>query len=442
MHCRSCELLLEDGFSRIHDVEKSEINYRSGLAEIYYSEQRPKMKDLHDVVINAGYAIGKAEKLRFFSHNPEEYKKLFFDIVLVFVIYQLLKSFGITDFTNLDFEGKNFGLGMALLVGLVAGFSSCMALIGGLVLGLSAKYAEKHPEASPVQKFRPHLYFNLGRIGGYMLLGGLLGLIGSVFKISTSVTSFLTLFAGVVMLFVGLQLIEVFPRLSSWKFVIPKRISKIFASTKHQVEYSHKNSLLIGILTFFLPCGFTQAMQIYAVSSGDFVAGATIMGLFALGTAPGLLSIGGLISVLKGSTAKKFFKFVGVVVILFALFNLLNSLTLAGMNFSFSKNESLSVVEYKDKNVELVDREQVVRMKQKNNGYFPNSFVITKDIPVRWVIDSDGPYSCAASILVREFGISKNLVRGENIIQFTPTESGSIPFSCGMGMYTGVFNVK
>jgi hypothetical protein len=181
-------------------------------------------------------------------------------------------------------------------------------------------------------------------------------------------------------------------------------------------------------------------MQVYAVSSGSFVGGAVIMGFFALGTAPGLLSIGGLISSLKGTTAKKFFKIAGVVVILFALFNISNSLTLAGISFGGSKN--LLVESYKDKNVELVNGVQIVRMKQKNNGYFPNSFTLKRGIPVRWVIDSDGPYSCAASILVKKFGISRNLVRGENVIEFTPTELGIVPFSCGMGMYTGVFNVK
>ena len=437
MHCRSCELLIEEQISHVPHVEKSEINYRKGIAEIYYAEQRPKMKDLEDAVLGAGYAVGETEKPKFFSHNLRDYKELFFGIIFVFVAYQLLKFFGITNLTNISFEKNNSGLGVVVLVGLVAGFSSCMALIGGLVLGLSAKYAEKHREATTAQKFRPHLYFNLGRVGGYILLGGILGSIGSVFKISTSLTSFLTLFAGVVMLFVGLQLIDIFPRLSSWKFVLPKAVARIFGPTKHHAEYSHRNSVLMGALTFFLPCGFTQAMQVYAVSSGSFIGGAVIMGFFALGTAPGLLSVGGLTSVLKGTIAKKFFKIAGVVVILFAFFNISNSLTLAGVNFGTSVFDSNN----KNKNVELVDGVQVARMQQKNNGYFPSSFIVTRGVPVRWIINSDGPYSCASSIVMRKFGISKNLERGENIIEFTPTESGTIPFSCGMGMFIGSFTV-
>jgi hypothetical protein len=212
-------------------------------------------------------------------------------------------------------------------------------------------------------------------------------------------------------------------------------VSKVFGITKNHTEFNHKNSVFIGALTFFLPCGFTQAMQVYAISSGNFVSGAIIMGLFALGTAPGLLSIGGLTSTLRGSIAKRFFKIAGIVVILFAFSNLSNSLTLAGVSVG---GENVSI---KNESIELVNGQQVVRMQQKNNGYFPNSFIIKQGIPVRWVITSDGPYSCAASILMRKFGISKNLTQGENVIGFTPTELGAIPFSCGMGMYTGVFYV-
>jgi sulfite exporter TauE/SafE len=48
---------------------------------------------------------------------------------------------------------------------------------------------------------------------------------------------------------------------------------------------------LSGALTFFLPCGFTFAMQLYALSTGNFWMGMAVMAIFAIGTLPGLLSI-------------------------------------------------------------------------------------------------------------------------------------------------------
>lgn len=440
MHCRSCEILLEEKFSEVKNVAKSEANHRRGTAEIYYAGEKPAAKDLEAAVMAAGYEMGAAERAGFFSRNPKDYQELFWAIITVLASYFVLKFFGVIDL-NFNTNPATNGLATALVVGLVAGFSSCMALIGGLVLGLSAKHAEKHPEATASQKFRPHIFFNLGRIGGYIVLGGLLGALGSIFQLSVGALGFLTFLAAAVMLFVGLQLIEIFPRLNRWKLTLPKGLSKFFGRQRHHAEYSHKNAMAVGALTFFLPCGFTQAMQIYAVSTGSFVSGALTMGLFALGTAPGLLSIGGLTSALKGAVARKFFKIAGVVVIMFALFNFSNGLTLAGVNLNRNGNGTTANTEVGDPNVTLVDGVQVVKMTEKGNGYSPNKFTIQKDVPVRWEIEATAPYSCASSLVVPKLNIRKNLVQGKNIIEFTAKETGKIPFSCSMGMYTGSFNV-
>lgn len=87
------------------------------------------------------------------------------------------------------------------------------------------------------------------------------------------------------MLLLGLQLTGLFPILSKINFTLPKSISRFFGITDNKI-YSHKGTILLGALTFFLPCGFTQAMQLYAISSGNFISGALIMSLFAIGTKP------------------------------------------------------------------------------------------------------------------------------------------------------------
>ena len=438
MHCRSCEILVEDNLSKVPEVKKVEVNYKTGTAEIYYSAKKPIQEELEKAIYEAGYKTGEDEKPAFFSKNINDYKDLGFAVLALLGIYLVLRSLGITNF-NIQAPSDPSNLGIVLLVGLVAGFSTCMALVGGLVLGMAAKHAEKHPEASPKQKFRPHLFFNLGRIAGYAALGGILGALGSVFQLSSGLTGVLTLLVGSVMLLVGIQLIDIFPRLNKIKFTLPKGISKALGINNQEKEYSHKNSAIMGALTFFLPCGFTQAMQLYAVSTGNFAQGAMIMGLFALGTAPGLLSIGGISSVVKGKTAKRFFKFAGIIVILLALFNFNNGLTLAGWEFNSNQNQITSTDN--DPNVELIDGVQVIRMVENNSGYSPNKFTLKKDIPVKWIINAKAPYSCASSLISSKLGIRKNLKAGENIIEFTPDQAGKISFSCSMGMYTGAFNI-
>ncbi|MEI6144712.1 MAG: sulfite exporter TauE/SafE family protein, partial [Candidatus Berkelbacteria bacterium] len=327
------------------------------------------------------------------------------------------------------------------LIGLTAGVSSCMAMVGGLILGISARYAEKHPEATSGEKFRPHLFFQLGRILSYFLLGGLIGLIGHAFQLSSTFIGLLSIVVGTVMLTLGLQLTELFPKISSGGFSLPSGIAKILGIKNRQNrEYSHANSMFLGALTFFLPCGFTQAMQLYALNSGNFWSGAAIMGIFALGTTPGLLGIGGLTSFLRGNTARKFFKFAGVVVVVFAVVNISNGLNLTGWKSTFGGRSNSSTADSSGAIITSENGVQVINMTQLAGGYEPNKFTIKQGIPVKWIINSTSD-TCASSISVPKMGIRQNLTHGENVIEFTPKNIGTLNFSCLMGMYTGSFNV-
>ncbi|USN53018.1 MAG: sulfite exporter TauE/SafE family protein [Candidatus Nomurabacteria bacterium] len=81
-----------------------------------------------------------------------------------------------------------------------------------------------------------------------------------------------------------------------------------------------------------LPCGFTQSMQFYTLTTGSFFKGGLTMFAFALGTLPvlALLSFSSLGIHNKGQSSI-FFKTVGLVVIFFAIFNLLSALVGAGI---------------------------------------------------------------------------------------------------------------
>ena len=442
MHCRSCEILIEDKLSEIPEIKKSYVNYKKGIAEISY-EIKPSKQAIENAVRGAGYTIGVVGKKPWLSRNVSDYKDLGIAFLLVVGLYFILKEFGFSDLINVGNAAKPTSLSVALLVGLTAGFSTCLALVGGLVLGISARHSEKHPEATPLQKFRPHLFFNLGRILSYALLGGLLGSLGSFLQLSGTTLGIVTIAVGIVMLLLGVKLTGVCPRLETVNFALPKGISRLLGISDKQREYSHKNSFALGAMTFFLPCGFTQAMQIYAVSTGSFVQGGLIMGLFALGTAPGLLGIGGLTSVIKGIFAQRFFKFAGIVVIALAFFNINNGLNLTDWELGTVSSADTKAVaaQSADPNVKIENGVQVVRMTESSSGYSPSKFTIQQGIPVKWVIDAKDQYTCASTVIASKIGVRKNLSLGQNVIEFTPKEVGQIPFSCSMGMYRGTFTV-
>lgn len=429
MHCRSCEILIEDELRKIPGVRQVSVSHQTGVADVSYKHKLYE-EDVFAAVKKAGYSIGR-DKTYLFSRNRRDYIDLGIAFFIVTLLFLTARAFG---FFNLgsSISGNYSSLPIVFAIGLTAGISTCMALVGGLVLGTAARFCKENPNATALEKFQPHLFFNLGRIVSYFVLGGVIGWVGSFLQLSTSILGIMTVAVGMVMLVLGGQLIDIFPILKRVSFTLPKSISRSLGIQ----ERAHPS--VLGASTFFLPCGFTQAMQLYAMSTGSPLKGALTLGVFALGTAPGLLGVGGLSSVIKGNSAKLFFKTAGVVVILLAVFNVSNGLNLLGVNTASAFNQNKRTG---NSNITIKNGVQEILMIQNSSGYSPNQFTIKKDIPVRWIITSKDNRSCASSIVSQQLGIRRVLQLGENIIEFTPQEVGTIRFSCNMGMYTGAFQV-
>ncbi len=438
LHCSSCEILTEDKLSKISGVKKVKVSHLTGEAVIEYDGEAPDMGQINRGITSLGYEVGEDSKLWLTRDHETQYYFLV-SLALILGLYWLANLFGLN---NISWQGSgnNFSWLMVVVVGLTAGFSTCMAIVGGMVLAIGANYAKAHPNLSFKRKLIPSLTFMAGRVVGYFLLGGVLGMLGQKFKISATVNGLITLLVGVVLLFLGLKLIKLFPRLSSWQLTLPKALARSLGINKERDTYSHWGSAVLGALTFFTPCGFTQAMQLYALSSGSWLAGATIMGLFALGTAPGILSLGTLASAIKGKISNFLFILVGMGLIFFSMFNIANGYKLLSLSGSWSwpskTSNSVSL-----EGVEMKDGQQIIRMTQSSRGYTPNKFKLIKDVPVKWIITSTSPNSCSSSLIVPKFNIEKQLASGENIIEFTPKVLGKVGFSCSMGMYTGSFEV-
>ncbi|MFH1171247.1 MAG: sulfite exporter TauE/SafE family protein [bacterium] len=433
MHCRSCELTLEDHLRGVQGVKSVRVQQKNNCAAIGYTADQPDHEALERAVTNAGYRVGEPQQEPWLTRNARDYRDLGLGALALLALYFLARGSGLL---KLSIASSAMSLPFAVVIGLVAGVSTCMAMVGGLILGLSTRHNEQHPEATPWQKFRPHLFLNAGRVSGYAVLGGLLGAIGGFLRLSNVMLALLTLAVGIVMILLGTKLTGISPRLSKTSITLPSSIGRFLGLSRHNKEYSHKAAFITGALTFFLPCGFTQAMQLYAIGTGSFTRGALAMGLFAVGTAPALLSIGGLTSVLKGSRAKKFSMAAGIAVLVFGILNIRNGLTLTGISSHGATAKSQATA-----SDAITYNVQTVRMDQLAGGYSPNAFTVQKGVPVKWIITSKTTYSCASTIVMPTLNITKDLRLGENEIDFTPTEIGKINFSCSMGMYRGTFTV-
>jgi sulfite exporter TauE/SafE len=210
------------------------------------------------------------------------------------------------------------------VIGIIASLSTCMAVVGGLVLSMSATFAKEG------DRVRPQLMFHIGRIVSFFILGGVIGAIGSAFTLSTTATFVLGLLIAIVMLILGINLLDTF----RWAKKLQPSMPKFIAKYAHGLsKFNHSlTPLIVGVATFFLPCGFTQSMQLYTLTTGSFLNGGLTMLAFALGTFPVLALISfSSYSIKNNSKSGIFFKTAGLVVILFALFNLINSLVVIGL---------------------------------------------------------------------------------------------------------------
>lgn len=458
MHCRACEITITDKLEELPDVKKADVSLKTKSATIY-AHHLPPTSTIRKALQKAGYEIGYDTK-PIFSRNIDDYTNLLYGIAVIMVFGIIFKYLNINDLAAFGTNGKTGGT-MALIVGLTAGFSTCMALVGGLVLGLSARYAEKHPNATPMEKFKPHIFFNISRIVTFTVLGGVIGAIGSFLSLRGSALGLLTIFVGIVMFMIGLQLTEIFPRLSNGGLTLPTGLAKVLGlQHRRQKEYSHKNAMALGGLSFFLPCGFTQAMQLYAISTGHFTTGALIMGLFAIGTTPGLLAVGGLTSIVKGSFAKRFFKVVGVAVVAMALFNISNGYNLTGWPKPFEKPVTVSqnqpkatplAVLYEKENEKPITTDNAASKEHTlrtvfyvKKDIFPSKFTVK--VNEEYVLEVDAKEDgagCMSTIMIPGLVDQPQYIKGgeTNKLTFTAKRTGNFTITCAMGVPRGTITV-
>jgi hypothetical protein len=191
-------------------------------------------------------------------------------------------------------------------------------------------------------------------------------------------------------------------------------------------------AFVFGAATFFLPCGFTQALQLYVLAQGSATTGALIMFAFSLGTLPALLSLSAVSGLVTGATQRRFVRFAGAVVLVVALISLHSAWTLgvsSGVVSAPSDGDPSAT------GATTVDGKQVVTMSIVGLDYHPNVFKVVAGTPVEWRIDAAQARGCARMLIAPELDVRTVLsATGPNIVAFTPETAGEYAFNCGMGM--------
>jgi len=437
MTCTSCEVIIERTIKKLNGVEAVTVSQQTGRCVIQHqSGQKIPVSTIQEALADTDYKVEMSNSSSTTkTANTMGWKGWMRIALIMGVVYVIATQFNILSFNISDED--NLTLPAVFVIGLVASVSSCIAVVGGLVLTVTAKLKQAKPNATKWELLRMHLLFNGGRLLSYFILGGIVGLIGTALAPSAKVMGIIYIIVALVMILLALDLLGI-SGTKRWIPKMPKRLSHAIHDLAEREE--PWIPILLGALTFFLPCGFTQSMQLYALTTGSFWQGGLVLLVFALGTLPALFGIGVLASVAKtkGAAYRYFMVTAGAIVLLLGLYNIQNGLNLLGINSSSWLSSSSEPATEATSG----DGVQVINMAVQGIDYIPEAITIEAGVPVEWHIDATGATGCTSSLVVPSLKISKRLSRSQdNLITFTPTTTGTIPFTCSMGMAYGEFTV-
>lgn len=481
MTCVNCQNKIEQSLNRTVGIISANVSYNNATADIVYDGEKISLKEIITAIENLDYEVILRKK----SAGPS-ITNIICMLVIIVSLYVMLQSMGILNLlVPSRLADTKMGYGMLFVIGLITSVH-CIAMCGGINLSQcipQMTQGEPDDTGRPAI-FRPALAYNMGRVLSYTTVGFVLGLVGFLIGGGTEVglsiflQGILKIIAGLFMVIMGINMLGLFPWLRKFTIRMPKFLARRVGNQKAKAT----RPFIVGILNGFMPCGPLQSMWLVALAAGNPFAGALSMFLFSLGTVPLMLGLGSIVSALGRKFADKVTTVGAVLVVVLGLamlsqggslsgwlppdllLILVIALCISGVMLSIPtpkkalKNliRAVSVIVVigayalwgfqgtllqnspaADTDAEIVDGVQVISSTLQP-GRYPN-ITVQAGIPVKWVIDApEGSINgCNNRILIQDYGIEYTFHTGENVIEFTPANAGTVRYSCWMGMIRG-----
>jgi uncharacterized protein len=366
--------------------------------------------------------------------------KIFTGVLIILTVYFGIK--GLLHFKALPFLkdlvmlkylprlGKDASLRLLFVLGILTSFH-CLGMCGGIAVSQTIRTKTAIGESGFQKWLVPSLLYNSGRVIAYTLVGGIVGGLGQVISFSGIWKGVVPIFGGLFMIIMGINLLGIFPALRRLNLRMP-----YFAAKKIQAKNNY-GPFLVGLLNGLMPCGPLQIVQLYALGTRSVLFGALSMLIFSLGTVPLMISFGALNSIINKKYARRILKISAVLVIILGLVMLGRVLALSGVMI----RQPVNVVATDEGIAQINGNIQTVVTSIKP-GSFP-LIMVQKGIPVKWIIRADAANlnGCNNAIMIPKLKIDHKLLVGENVVEFTPGETGDIPYTCWMGMITSKITV-
>ncbi len=420
MTCISCETKIEKRLNELNGVIKAKVSYKTGKADLTYNSKIISKEQIEKEIEKLDYGINRAGDVKAEKGRDTLNQILGIGIILL-AVYLIQKNTGIASLVpQID---QNMSYGILFLVGILTSVH-CIAMCGGINLSQCVSVHNVDTKVEGIAKYKPGLLYNAGRVVSYTAIGGIMGAFGSVVSISGRTRGVVAVIAGIFMVLMGLNMLNIFPSLRKIMPHMPKIFRKKLVSSGKM-----RGPFYIGLLNGLMPCGPLQSMQLYALGTGSFIAGALSMLLFSLGTVPLMFGFSAVAGILNSKYTKKMMKVSAALVMALGVIMLNRGLSLSGIDLVHAS----STVEAGN-TAKVEEDVQIVTTKLQSGSYEP--IVVKKGIPVKWTIKAEKKdlNGCNETIIIPKYNIQATLKEGDNVIEFTPKETGTIPYSCWMGM--------
>lgn len=336
MHCKACELLIEDKLSQISWVKVKKISQNKNLIEIDIENENDLTK-IKETIKELWYELEKKDVKK---NNIFDYIIIFLIFIIFWLLFIIFKELWIFNwFVRTD----NLSFFVILLVWLVASLSSCLAVTWWIIIWFS-KYIDTTNNA--YAHIKNQLSFHLWRVFWFAFLWWILWVLWWYLWSFWIFNKILLLLAWILMLYMWLNTLNILPSITKFWITMPKFLWNKILNIKNPAF-----APIIWLLTFFLPCWFTQSMQVYAASSWGFLSWAIIMWTFALWTMPVLFLVWFWSSYFKDKDFSYVNKFIWVLIVYFGIFILswlLNMINLNALSISWNNQMQISSSDLQD----------------------------------------------------------------------------------------------
>ncbi|MDD5322958.1 MAG: sulfite exporter TauE/SafE family protein [Methylococcales bacterium] len=448
MHCAGCEVVIENAVKQLPGVDAVSADYAGDSVKFLYDDALTSVDMIISCIENQGYQAG----LETFSntHNfvqtttneGRNYiglrtilkKSAAVILALIGIGFILWLDSWFMNHSDMPKLGRDISYGLLILIGFLTSFH-CVGMCGPLILGYTAKSA-----TSGHKSYNTHFLYGIGKTISYTLIGSLFGAFGSVLAFTPYTQGAAGVAAGIFLILFGLHMLEVFPTLRHFQFKTPAFLTNFVGK-----EYrKHSNPFVIGLLNgLMIICGPLQAMYVMAAGTGSWTGGAAILFFFGIGTLPLLMGFGFLTSLLSANLTPKILKASGFIVMILGAIMLNRGLAVTGTGIDCNTliarvSQKLSPAVAESPSCDAI---QTINMDVLKSGFSPNKFTLRKGVPVKWVINGKELNECNKAIVVPQYELKIELQPGIKTIEFTPHETGVVPWSCWMGMIPGTFIV-